>query len=116
MDPGSGHLRRADRLRSRKDFVRVQREGRRRSSRCFVVLMAPRFQGEPGQRPRLGVTASRKVGNAVVRNRVKRGIREWFRRSQDRLPRSQDVVVIARREAAQLSGPEIETDLAGLVQ
>jgi ribonuclease P protein component len=57
--------------------------------------------------PRLGIAASRKVGNAIVRNRVKRSVREWFRAHRDGLPRGTDVVVIARTSAARLSGPEI---------
>lgn len=53
---------------------------------------------------RLGVTVSRRVGNAVVRNRVKRRIREWFRQfGRERMVGS-DVVVIARQGAAHLDG------------
>ena len=57
---------------------------------------------------------SRKVGNAVVRNYIKRNVREWFRRS--RSPRGPlDLVVIARRDAAGLSGSEIPGELESLV-
>jgi ribonuclease P protein component len=63
----------------------------------------------------LGVTVSRRVGNAVVRNQVKRGIREWFRRNRGHLSSVVDVVVIARREAAELSGREIESVLNRMV-
>jgi ribonuclease P protein component len=45
---------------------------------------------------------SRKVGNAVVRNRVKRQVREWFRHTRSTLPGAWDIVVIARSEAAEL--------------
>jgi len=48
------------------------------------------------------LTVSRKVGNAVVRNRVKRRIREWFRCARASFPGSLDIVVIARRQAAEL--------------
>ena len=47
---------------------------------------------------------SRKVGNAVERNRVKRRVREWFRRRHPGAGRAVDVVVIARRPAVELRG------------
>ena len=78
------------------------------------MLVAPKL-GE-GPVPRLGVTASRKVGNAVARNRVKRGIREWFRTERDLLPRSVDIVVIARPGSAELTAIEVGAELAALVR
>jgi ribonuclease P protein component len=68
---------------------------------------------ETGQR--LGVTVSRRVGNAVVRNRVKRGIREWFRRHRGELEEHLEVVVIARGATAELSAMEIANELNGLL-
>jgi ribonuclease P protein component len=47
---------------------------------------------------RLGVTVSKKVGNAVIRNRCKRIIREIFRKNKDKFPLGADVVVVVRRE------------------
>jgi ribonuclease P protein component len=64
---------------------------------------------------RLGITASRKVGNAVVRNRIKRGIREWFRSSRASFEGDFDVVVIARRGASQLRGDELGSGLSALI-
>lgn len=82
------------------------------------MLVAPaRMSDSPdGSVPvrRIGITASRKVGGAVVRNRVKRGVREWFRRSRGELPPDVDVVVIARPGAGQLSVPEVGERLSGL--
>jgi ribonuclease P protein component len=52
----------------------------------------------------------------VVRNRVKRHVREWFRRSRARLPRDTDVVVIGRPGAAALSGGELSRALDRLVE
>jgi ribonuclease P protein component len=65
---------------------------------------------------RIGITASRKVGGAVARNRVKRAIREWFRHSRENLPADVDVVVIARPGAAALSGSELASGLSRLVE
>jgi len=60
---------------------------------------------------RLGVTVSRKVGNAVQRNRLKRIIREFFRVEKHLYPGLMDFSVIAKRGAAQLSSSEINVEL-----
>jgi ribonuclease P protein component len=114
---GGERLARRDRLRSRRDFERLTREGERRASASFVVFVssAPRRgRDAAGPRVRLGVTASRKVGGAVVRNRVKRRIREAFRRRRTLLPPGADVVVIARPGAAALGSEAVAADLARL--
>ena len=62
-------------------------------------------------RVRVGITASRKVGNAVARNRVKRAVRDWFRTRKPKLPSARsdglDLVVIARRGATRLAPMQI---------
>lgn len=60
--------------------------------------------------PRLGVTASRKVGGAVVRNRIKRQVREFFRQHRHCLP-SVDLNVIVRSRAAAMDGPALRAEL-----
>jgi ribonuclease P protein component len=55
---------------------------------------------------------SKRVGNAVVRNHVKRRIREWFRGGRGQLETDIDLVVIGRSAAAQLTGREISNQLA----
>jgi ribonuclease P protein component len=82
-----------------------------------MLIAAARAMGERSEsRPvrRIGITASRKVGGAVVRNRVKRGVREWFRRNRAALPEDADVVVIARPPAAALSTAELHGQLSWL--
>lgn len=97
------------RLRRREDFLRVQAQGQRRVRGAFVVLVLRRQDGGPS---RLGVTASRKVGRAVVRNRVKRLVREFFRQYASSIQPPVDVVVIARPQAAKLKFDEVKRDLA----
>ena len=94
---------REQRLRRRVDYRRVQDQGRRIHRGCLVALVLP---GE-SSRTRVGITVSRKVGNAVIRNRVKRHLREAIRHQQDGVAGLWDVVFIARASAAQATGAEL---------
>jgi len=102
------------RLRKRADIVLVQRTGVALHSRFFVVVCN---QGTG----RLGITVSKKVGNAVVRNQIKRLVRQFVRTSRP-LEASEppwlcphlDVVVIAKRRAAHVEATRVWSDLAAL--
>jgi ribonuclease P protein component len=90
-------LRRGERVRRRGDYLRAYRRGRRRSGALVMLHFVPNQDGAA----RLGVTVSRKVGNSVVRHRLKRRIVEVFRRAPGRaeLP-AWDFVVHVKPEAA----------------
>jgi ribonuclease P protein component len=112
--PGAGQrLERGARLRNPRDFQRVNRTGIRRSSPHFVAVVAP---SRGAASPKLGLAVSRRVGNAVARNHVKRRVREWFRRTRRALPDATDWVVIARAGAAELDGRAIAAELTELAQ
>ena len=81
------------------------------TARSFVVLMADRHDSQASGVARLGITVSRRVGPAVVRARVKRRVREWFRRTPDALPDDKDLVVIARAGAGEASQDAVVRDL-----
>jgi ribonuclease P protein component len=114
VHPGCADQRlpRARRIRKRAEFLALQRIGRRRAGARLVVIMAPR----PASPSRLGITASRRVGGAVVRNRFKRIVREFFRRHQTAIVPPQDVLVIARPAAAQASYADIAHELASALR
>jgi ribonuclease P protein component len=84
----------AARLLLRRDFLAVQERGRKLHAGAYLVLALE----SPLGRPRLGITVSTRVGNAVVRNRVKRWVREAWRAMRTDLP-AVDLVVIARPAA-----------------
>ena len=100
----------ADRLHRSAEFLRLQRNGVRFQSPHFVVY-AGNLEYQP-ERSRLGVTVSRRIGNAVVRNRVKRRVREFFRKvMRAELPLHTSIVVIARGGAAALESAAIGNEL-----
>ncbi len=87
-------LPKAARLLRRREFLQIQQRGRRVYSGEVLVIAL-----DSGRtRPRIGITVSSKVANAVGRNRVKRWVREAFRAAQAEFP-PVDVVVVARRGA-----------------
>ncbi len=107
MPRGPQGLPKAVRIRSRLDFERLQETGRRASRGKILGLWMT-----SGQAPaRLGITASRKVGGAVVRNRAKRWIREWFRKRKSALPKGLWLVVVLRAGAVEAGHAVLEQDL-----
>jgi ribonuclease P protein component len=91
----------AARLLRRREFLAVQERGARLHAGAYLVLGLPNGRGVA----RIGVTVSSRVANAVIRNRVKRWVREAFRAMRPALP-AVDLVVIARggAPAAGLAG------------
>lgn len=99
------------RLRASRDFRRVQGRGQKVRQTDLLLLYLP------GQTPqsRIGLTVSRKVGNAVIRNQVKRRLREGLRHVYDHLQGRWDVVVIAHPSAAAATAESLWSQLtAGL--
>ena len=88
----------ADRIRKRSEFVRLSKSGRAVYNQHFVAVLCP---GRFGKKS-LGITASRRVGNAVTRNRIKRLIREYFRYNRQKITGAWDINIIVKKEAARL--------------
>jgi ribonuclease P protein component len=87
--------------------VRVQKDGAAVRTPHFVLLVARRAEEGPS---RLGILTTRKIGNAVVRNRIKRLCRESFRLTPDLLPKNVDLVVIAKDGAGTLKLGDVQTE------
>lgn len=99
------------RLKKRAEFLKTAK-GRRQHQRCFVVQSRARDEDAAGA-ARFGFTVTKKVGNSVVRNRIRRRLREAVRLADPALPRpGHDYVVVARIEALSASFDELRGDLA----
>lgn len=94
------------RLRKRTEFLRLSNAQHKTAVKGFLVV----WRDNAGSITRLGITASRKVGCAVVRNRVKRYLREIFRHNRMLLA-AVDMNIIARQESAQMDYFEVQREL-----
>jgi ribonuclease P protein component len=102
-------LPRAARLTRRPDFLAVQERGRRVSGTRYLLFALRRPGAGSDRRTRFGITVSKKVGKATVRNQVKRWVRESYRRMSELAPEGTDLVVVARPSAAD-GGLRVTTD------
>jgi ribonuclease P protein component len=99
-------MHRRHRLSRSRDFDAVYRHGRSVSTRFLVLYWFSREEGADGG-ARLGLAVPKAVGTAVVRNRIKRRLREAFRARLPELPQDQDYVLVVRpglAEAAEARG------------
>jgi ribonuclease P protein component len=120
-------LPRAARVRHRTDYLAIQNRGRRVVGPNLLLFALPGASsassegpegriGRQGRQGRIGITVSKKVGNAVVRNRVKRWIRECYRRHRPQFPTRLDLVVVARPPVAAASHAVVCRELTTLVR
>jgi ribonuclease P protein component len=110
---GGEGLAASERLLRRADYLRCYRTGRRRQGALVALYLIPNQLGHP----RLGITTSRKVGNAVVRHRLKRWIKETYRRWPGRSSLTPlDLVAHLKPEAKKASFGDVQQDLLGLLR
>ncbi len=107
---GPFSFKRASRISRTGDFERLSKCGRRIHRDHFVVTYCPNSLGSL----RLGVTVSKKLGNAVMRNRVRRLVRESFRLNRGLFADGCDMNVAAKTGASDLTFHEVNQTLAGI--
>jgi ribonuclease P protein component len=106
-------FRTTDRLHRRSEYLRIHRVGARVQTSHFVIYTA----STSSSAVRLGITVARRTGGAVVRNRVKRRVRECFRLTlRGIVPAGTDLVVIARNGAGNLTSAAIREELVAAVR
>jgi ribonuclease P protein component len=109
---GDQRLRSSERLRQPRDYQCVFQRGKKLVAPAFVLYVLP----ERVSCSRLGMAVSKRIGKAVVRNRVKRHLREVFRRQKGRLHVPCDVVIVARRQAAQTTAADFRRQFLTLLR
>jgi ribonuclease P protein component len=111
--PITGHTEtfaKQDRLTKRREFLSVYGQRRAYFFRYVVIYV----KANEGSGHRLGITVSKKAGCSVLRNRVKRVVREAFRKSKGLIPESYDIVVNAKKDARQIGLSDAIEALNGL--
>lgn len=103
------------RLRNRSDFQKVYRFGKSMANRQFAVYYWKRDDGEPGPF-RLGISVSKKIGNAVVRNRLRRLIKEIVRLHSDSIKQNYDFIIIVRKGALDLDFHGLKKSIAHVLR
>ncbi len=98
---------RANRLVRRSEFDAVYREGRRRSSQSFVVF----FRSNGRDISRFGMSVKKALGVAVVRNRIRRRVREILRLHRQEIAPGWDIVIHPRATVAKVEFTSIEAEL-----
>jgi ribonuclease P protein component len=104
---GSFSFPKNEKILNRADFVKLNRSGKRLYTKHFTLIIKQNGQGVT----RLGVTVSKKTGNAVQRNRVKRLIREFFRLNKKQFPQGYDIVIVAKKDASYLDFWKIKAEV-----
>jgi ribonuclease P protein component len=104
-------LPRAERLRKRAGFQAVQGKGRKLHTDHFLVFALPQATAA---RTRLGITVSKKIGGSVQRNRVKRLVREAFRRHKALFPPGIDLVFVAKKGAHEAQFDQVVREIEKL--
>lgn len=102
--------RKLERITNQSRYRTIYQQGVWRSSQHFSTITCINTQGVR----RLGITVTKKMGNAVKRNRVKRLIREFFRLNKDLFPAEHDVVIMAKKNIPPLTYLEACKELTEL--
>ena len=102
----------SDGLKKNEDFRTVYEKGRSVANRCYVMYVS-----ENGtERNRLGISVSKKTGNSVVRHRMKRLIKESYRRNEAVFNSGLDIVVIVKKSAVGIGYAESESAILHLAK
>lgn len=100
-------MEKAYRIKKNDDFQKVYKQGKSVANKQFIIY---RLKNQENEHFRLGISVSKKIGNAVTRNRIKRAIRESFTRHKQDIIKD-DFIVIARNPSKDMTVEEIHKSL-----
>ena len=99
-------------LKKNDDFRRVYSEKKSKANRFFIMYISKYVP----EKNRLGISVSKKTGNSVVRHRIKRLVRESYRLNESRFSSGLNIIVVARKEAADISFSDTESAILHLAK
>jgi ribonuclease P protein component len=101
-------MKKKNRVKKNEEFQTVFQKGKSNANRQFVLYQLDK----PGQAYfRIGLSVSKKIGNAVTRNRIKRMIRQVFTELKDKIDSEKDFVIIARKPCAEMTYEDFKKSL-----
>lgn len=95
-----------ERIRKKKDFLLIYKDGKRRRGKAFNLI----YLSNNLSFSRLAIVVSRKVGNSVERNKIKRNMRDLFRRNKDSLKVHVDMIIIPNKEILDFSRSDLQKE------
>jgi len=101
-------MKKAFRIKKNNDFQDVFKKGKSVANRQFVIYV---LKKEGQEHFRIGLSVSKKIGNAVKRNQIKRYIRQVFHELEDLIDHGKDYVIIARKPTAEMDFHEVKSSL-----
>ena len=108
---GSFSFKKEERILKRAEFINLNLHGKRYYTKNFVVIL----RQNKSDITRLGITVSKRFGNSVKRNRVKRLIREFFRLNKQQAPKGYDIVIIALKRSGNINFLKVKEELGDLI-
>lgn len=112
MPEVSQRFAKSDRILKRDVFRKIYEVGRKYQSKYFTAFVIANPEGGP----RIGITTTRKIGNAVARNRARRIVREAFRRNKSLVPGGIDIVVNAREPLVEAAYGDFEAEFLAFLK
>ncbi len=101
---------RSEKILKRAEFIRLSRAGQKIQNEYFIAL----FEAGRTDKTRLGITVTKKVGGAAIRNRIKRLVREYFRLNKNSINGNWDINIIAKKKAASISSNHMFSSLRNI--